>query len=125
MVKNLPMMLETWVWYLGWENPLEKGMATHSSILDRRIPWTDKQATGHEITVKHDWVINTFIFLDNEILFVTASEYKKVWLNIWLIDKETGLQEPEVWMIIFNIQNNASEMFLFKTTWGPSYVSQS
>ena len=56
------------------------------------IPWTDKQATGHEIPVKHDWVINTFIFLDNETLFVTASEYKKVWLNIWLIDKETWLQ---------------------------------
>ena len=38
MVKNLPAMLETWVQSLGWENPMEKGMATHSSILAWRIP---------------------------------------------------------------------------------------
>ena len=40
MVKNLPAMQETWVRSLGWENPLEKGKATHSSILAWRIPWT-------------------------------------------------------------------------------------
>ena len=40
LVKNLPAMQETWVWSLGWEDPLEKGMATHSSILAWRIPWT-------------------------------------------------------------------------------------
>ena len=38
MVKNLPAMQETWVGYLGWEDPLEEGMATHSSILVWRIP---------------------------------------------------------------------------------------
>jgi len=38
LVKNLPAMLETWVLSLGWEDPLEKGTATHSSILARRIP---------------------------------------------------------------------------------------
>ena len=37
-VKNLPAMWETWVQSLGWEDPLEKGMATHSSILAGRIP---------------------------------------------------------------------------------------
>ena len=37
MVKNLPAMQETWVWSLGWEDPLEEGMATHSSILAWRI----------------------------------------------------------------------------------------
>ena len=40
MVKNLPAMRETWVQSLGWEDPLEKGTATHSSILAWRIPWT-------------------------------------------------------------------------------------
>ena len=40
LVKNLPAMWETWVWSLGWEDPLEKGKATHSSILAWRIPWT-------------------------------------------------------------------------------------
>ena len=40
LVKNPSAMRETWVWYLGWEYPLEKGKATHSSILAWRIPWT-------------------------------------------------------------------------------------
>ena len=42
MVKNLPAMQETCVQSLGWEDPLEKGIATHSSILAWRIPWTDE-----------------------------------------------------------------------------------
>ena len=41
MVKNLPAMQVTWVRSLGWEDPLETGMATHSSILAWRIPWTE------------------------------------------------------------------------------------
>ena len=40
LVKNQPAMRETWVPSLGWEDPLEKGTATHSSILACRIPWT-------------------------------------------------------------------------------------
>ena len=40
LVKNPPAMWETWIRSLGWEDPLEKGMATHSSILAWRIPWT-------------------------------------------------------------------------------------
>ena len=42
MVKNLPAMQETQVWFLGWEDPLEKGIATHSSILAWRITWTEE-----------------------------------------------------------------------------------
>ena len=41
-VKNLPAARETWVQSLGREDPLEKGMATHSSILAWRIPWTEE-----------------------------------------------------------------------------------
>ena len=41
LVKNLPAMEETWVQFLGWEDPLEKEMATHSSILAWRIPCTE------------------------------------------------------------------------------------
>ena len=40
--KNLPAMQETQVQSLGWEDPLQKGMTTHSSILAQRIPWTEK-----------------------------------------------------------------------------------
>ena len=42
MVKNMPAMQETQVQFLGLEDPLEKGMATHSSILAWRIPWTEE-----------------------------------------------------------------------------------
>ena len=41
-IKNLPAMRETWIQSLGPEDPLEKGMTTHSSILAWRIPWTEK-----------------------------------------------------------------------------------
>ena len=57
MVKNLPAIQETWVRSLGWEVPLEKGMATHSSILAWRIPWTEEpgrlQSMGSQ-RVRHD-----------------------------------------------------------------------
>ena len=42
LVKNLPAMQKTWVWCLGWEDPLEKEMATHTSTLAWRIPWTEE-----------------------------------------------------------------------------------
>ena len=42
MVNNLPAVRETWVRSLGWEDPLEKGKATHSSILAWRSPWTEE-----------------------------------------------------------------------------------
>ena len=41
-VKNLPAVQETWVQSIGWEDPLENGMVIHSSILSRRIPWTEE-----------------------------------------------------------------------------------
>jgi len=47
LVKNPPAMQETWVLSLGWEDPLEKGKATHSSILAWRVPWTEK-STGSQ-----------------------------------------------------------------------------
>ena len=64
-VKNLAAMQETWVWSLGQEDPLGKGMATHSSILAWRIPWIEEpgglQSTGLQ-RVRHDWVTNTFSY---------------------------------------------------------------
>ena len=57
MVKNLPAMQETQFQSLGWEDPLEKGMATHSSILAWRIPRTEKpgglQSMGSQ-NIRHD-----------------------------------------------------------------------
>ena len=55
--KNLPVIQETWIWSLGQEDPLEKGLATHSSILAWRIPWTEEtgglQSMGSQ-RVGHD-----------------------------------------------------------------------
>ena len=57
IVKNLPAMQETWVQFLGREDPLKKGMATHSSTLAWKIPWTEKagrvQSMGSQ-RVGHD-----------------------------------------------------------------------
>ena len=49
IIKNSLVIQETWVQSLGWEDPLEKGMATHSSILAWRIPWTE-EPTVHGVT---------------------------------------------------------------------------
>ena len=58
-------MWETWDWPLGWEDPLEKGMATHSSILAWGTPWTEEpgelQSMGSQ-RVRHDWETNTLTF---------------------------------------------------------------
>ena len=58
MVKNLPAIQETWVWSLGWEDPLEESMATHSSILAWRIPLSEEpgglESTGWQ-RVGHGW----------------------------------------------------------------------
>ena len=54
MVKNLPAVQETWVQSLGQEDPLEKGMATHSSILAQRIPWTEAPGGLQSIEPQRD-----------------------------------------------------------------------
>jgi len=56
LVKNPPTMWETWVQSLGWEDPLEEGIATHSSLLAWRIPMDRGAwwATVHGIRVRHD-----------------------------------------------------------------------
>ena len=66
MVKNLPATRETWVRSLSWEDPLEKEMATHSSILAWRIPWTEEPGwlpTVGSQRVEHDWVTDAFTFI--------------------------------------------------------------
>ena len=62
MIKNLSAMWETPIWSLRWGNPLEKGTATHSSILAWRLPWAEEpaelQSMGSQ-RVGHDWVTYT------------------------------------------------------------------
>ena len=69
MVKNPPAMQETWVQFLGWEDPLEKGMATHSNILAWRILWTEEpgglQSMGSQ-RVRQDWAADNFTSLSKD-----------------------------------------------------------
>ena len=64
-VKNLPAVQETQVQSLGWEDPLEKRMATHPSIPVWGMPWIEElggpQSMGSQ-RVRHDWVTSTFTF---------------------------------------------------------------
>ena len=59
LVKNLPAMQETWIWSLGWEDPLERGKVTHSSILAWRIPWPI-ESMGLQ-RVRHNWATFTHL----------------------------------------------------------------
>ena len=70
LVKNLPAMQETWVQSLGWEYPLEKGKATHSSVLAWRSPWGPKES---DRTERLKLSLSTFIIL---------ALYKSVAVNI-------------------------------------------
>ena len=144
-VKNLPAVRMTWIRSLGWEDPLEKGMATHSSILAWRIPWTEEpgrlQSMGLQ-RVRHDWA--TFIPVNttspegertqkmNNILRLSASissflviSKKHVWLtqsieiflNPW---QRLGLgQKPPCLRTLQPEANDWAGHFKHVQAWGP------
>ena len=92
-VKNLPAMQETWARSLGREDPLEKEMATHSSILAWRIPRTEEpgglQSTGSQ-RVGHDWATSLSLWLSlwsNSHIHTWLLEKPKLWLDGPLLAK--------------------------------------
>ena len=62
LVKNLPVMWETWVQSQGWEDPLEKGTAAHSSILAWRIPWTEEPGGLQSMGLQSQTQLSDFHF---------------------------------------------------------------
>ena len=87
VVKNLSAMRKTWVRSLSGEDPLEKGMTTHSSILAWRIPWTEKpgglQPIGSQ-RVGHDWAtLPLFSFLHTQ--YLCGGAWVSWWLNRWIV----------------------------------------
>ena len=96
-LKHLPAMQETWVQSLGWEDPLEKEMATHSSILAWRIPWTREpgglQSTGSQ-RVGHDWATSFSVSDQSRIvspcLFNLYAEY--IMWNVRLDESQAGIK---------------------------------
>ena len=100
-------MWETWVQSLGREDPLEKGMATHSSILAWRIPWTEEpgglQSMGSQ-RVREDWVTDTHIYKQR-----VSAKIKNMWARLlgqflgnrlrWkFTGRALGSSAYEVWM---------------------------
>ena len=89
-VKNLSAVWETWVQSLGWEDPLEKGMATHSSILDWEIPWTEEpsglQFMGLQ-TVGHGWATNTHTHTHTDL-------YTYIYIRLYVCDLLSQKRKP-------------------------------
>ena len=89
-LKCLPAMRETWVRSLGWEDPLGKELATHSSIVAWRIPWMEKagglQSTGSQ-RVRHDF---TFTFSGKKIC-LPMKEVQETWVQS--LGREDPLEE--------------------------------
>ena len=73
MVKNLPAMQETQVRSLGQEDPLDKEMKTHSSILAWRIPWTEEsdRLQSMDVRVRHNWAMIIFTYVHIHLLYVS------------------------------------------------------
>ena len=89
-VKHLPTMWETWVRSLGWEDPLEKEMATHSSILARKIPWTEDPHRLHSMgsqTVGQDWATSLI-----PSRFIHVKAYIKIFFLLRLKHTHTHTQ---------------------------------
>ena len=88
LVKNTPAMRETWFQSLGWEDPLEKGMATHSSILAWRIPWTEEPGgVTNTFNVDTQWNAKTVSFLN----FRSPSPYSSRKLNNTVVQVNENL----------------------------------
>ena len=103
-VKRLSTMRETRVWSLGWEDPLEKEMAIHSSTLAWQIPWTEEpgrlQSMGLQ-RVGHDWA--TWLHLKN---FITVSVYMCVCLSICDFMCIHRLDHSEIYSLVAQLVNN-------------------
>ena len=101
-VKKLPARQGTWVWSLGWEDPPEKGRATHSSILAWEIPWTEEpgrlQSMGSQRTGQ-DWVTNTFTFG-------------------WRVDS-WGVCSVKEWEVTVRNQGGVSKASGYHSSWHP------
>ena len=136
MIKNLPAMQKTLVLSLGQEDPLEKEMATHSSILTWRIPWTEEpsrlQSTGSQ-RLRYNWASNIFTALNN--LQLTLYTCQATWWTIlcsislkphssspryqhpWFLDKEAEAQLSQVLQRQLAREPRQSDLFLSPTGW--------
>ena len=132
-LKHLPPMQKTQVWSLGWEDPLEKEMATHSSILAWRIPWTEKpgrlQSTGPQ---SRTWLSDfTFPFIGSSkkqkssretsaYVLLTVSKPLTVWITAncgkFLKRREYRTTWPAPWEICMQVRKQQIELGMEQQT---------
>ena len=95
-VKNLPAMRQTWVGSLGWEDPLDKGPASHSSILAWRIPWTEEpgslQSMGFQ-RVRHDWATFHFHHVCYQYIYIFFVRF----FSLIGYSKTLSIQQGPIW----------------------------
>ena len=125
MVKNLPAMRETQVQFLGEEDPLEKGMATHSSILPWRIPWTEKLGRLQSMGLQragHNCTTNTLTFCESQ--FPRLKRHECEFDNI--ADPLSLLHRLKfIWLYSYSLPESeksesvrcSSHIWLFATPW--------
>ena len=115
MVKRLPAMRETQVQSLDWEDLLEEEMATHSSILAWRIPWTEEpgrlQSMGSQ-RVGHDWVTSLINYqkdtVVNQIIFQIINSRFSIWL-LFFIQPDENLGVKSLlgqWLLLSLVHQN-------------------
>ena len=112
--QNPPAMWETWVWFLGWENPLEKGTVTHSSILSWRIPWTI-QSMGSQ-KVGHNWatftfVVNYLLLLNNYLIWNFPYSYYQCNFYLFIRHWHNFLQEGIHFRKVLSFPTNEFKVF--------------
>ena len=98
LVKNPPARRETWVWSLGWEDPLEKGKATHSSILAWRIPWT---VQSKESTKSWIWLSDFHFHFHTSIKLIL-----KLGQKIWTLYKTGYPNDQQTYEQVLNLISN-------------------
>ena len=119
VVKNLSVMQEMQVWFLGWKDPLEEGLATHSSILAWEIPCTEEpgglQSLGSQ-RVEHNWVPSTHVFSScyNFSNIFNLRSYKLTCVNLFF--KVTGIpltaKAKFITLQVFRVLNQKFEILL-------------
>ena len=113
MVKNLPAVWENWLQSVGWEDPLEKGMATHSSVPAWKIPWTEDpgrlQSMGSQ-RVRHDWVAATHSLFTS---WATREALIQCVVCAFL-PSQSGFQPPCIWPLsLFWAEESSSNHDLY------------
>ena len=95
LVKSLPAMQETWVWFLDWEDPLEREMATHSRTLAWRIPWTEEPGSLQSMRSQESDMTERltmhipYIFVHSSVdghlscSHILAIINMRVWVSLW------------------------------------------